>query len=459
LHAVGGSPRTVSNARLLFFATFLFGWAFFLVPVSFQGKWTVPFDILITTLRQYFPGGVSVYTLVLTVGGGLATVLVLRKAQNLEKIPQWLQEFRTSTWIAVFRVVGVLLALVYFAGVEPQSWKAVRIGNLIWNVLAVSVALIIPLGAMVVQLFVQYGGMEFMGVLARPLMKPLFRLPGRAALDALASWVGSYSVGLYITRTVFRRGGYSRRDVTIIATCFSTVSIGFVGVVAATLDLLHLFPLIVGIYFVSVVGLTAILVRIPPISRKPHVDVHNQPLPEADEGASEGKRILARAWEAGVQQARQAPPLVEGLKRAFGDGLVLAAGILSTIVSVGTLALVVAHFTPVFQWLGKPVAVVLQWLAVPGASTIAPAVLVEITEMYIPALLVVDAPIAGRFFIAVLSVSQLIFFSSLGPMILDMFREVPITIGDLVALFVLRTVLLIPFLALVVHGLQMLGVL
>ena len=457
--ATDGVRRTVPNARLLFLTTFLFGWAFFLVPVYFQGKWTVPFDILITTLCHQFPGGVGVYTLLLTVGGGVATGIALLKARRSSEMPQWLKEFRTSTWIAVFRGLGVLLALVYFVGMEPRSWKAVHIGDLIWNVLAVSVALIIPLGAMVVQLFVQYGGMEFMGVLARPLMKPLFRLPGRAALDALASWVGSYSVGLYITRTVFRRGGYSRRDVTIIATCFSTVSIGFVGVVAATLDLLHLFPLIVVIYFVSVVGLTAILVRIPPICRKPHVDVHNQPLPEADEGTSEGKGILTRAWEAGVQQARQAPPLVEGLKRAFWDGLVLAAGILSTIVSVGTLALVIAHFTPVFQWLGKPVAAVLQGLAVPGAHTIAPAVLVEITEMYIPALLVVDAPLAGRFFIAVLSVSQLIFFSSLGPMILDMFRDVPITVGDLLTLFVLRTVLLIPFLALIVHALQALGVL
>ncbi len=451
--------RLPRQAQILFLATFLLGWAFFLVPLSVEGKWTVPFDIFITTLRRHFPQAVSVYTLILTVGGGLATFMSWWRRRGHAVQSPLLREFATTHWITFFRVAGSLLAIGYFFHLEPVNWQEAHIGGLIWNILAVSVALIIPLGAMVVQLFVQYGGMEFLGVLARPFMWPLFRLPGRAALDALASWVGSYSVGLYITRTVFRQGGYSRRDVTIIATCFSTVSIGFVGVVAATLDLLPLFPLIVLVYFISVVGLTAILVRIPPISRKPHTGINGEIFSSYRDEATGEIPLLRRAWQAAIQQARKAPPISTGIMQALTDGVILAASILSTIVSVGTLALVLAHFTPVFQWLGKPVAHVLNWMAIPGAHQIAPAVLVEITEMYIPALLVVDAPLAGRFFIAVLSISQLIFFSSLGPMILDMFREVPITVKDLIGLFLLRTALLIPFLALVVHVLQALKVL
>ncbi len=443
----GEHPRAVQ----LFVLTFVLGWAFFLVPVPAGGKWTVPFDVLVSGLRHRFPSAVLWYTFVLTVGGALFTLLA-PWWQHREGVGARLgRAFVTTRGIALLRVTWAVLAGVYLLGAEPVAWQQKHIGQLIWQVLAVSVAVIIPLGAVVVQLFVDYGGMEFLGVLARPIMQPLFRLPGRAALDALASWVGSYSVGLYITRSVFLKGGYSRRDVTIIATCFSTVSIGFVGVVAATLDLLPYFPLLVVLYFISVVGLTVVLVRIPPISRKPHTDVLGRPFRSEASGTSSTGSLLRRAWQAGVQQARKAPPLGQGSVRALGDGLVLAATILSTIVSVGTLALVLAHFTPLFQWLGKPVAVVLEALRIPGAGQIAPAVLVEVTEMYIPALLVVDAPLPGRFFIAVLSVSQLIFFSSLGPMILDMFRDVPITVKDLLWLFLLRTALLIPFLAVVVH--------
>src|SRR5699024_10146019 len=97
-------------------------------------------------------------------------------------------------------------------------------------------------------------------------MRPLFDVPGRAALDSLASWVGSYSVGLYVTRNVFERGGYNKHDVFIIATCFSTVSVGFVGVVASTLGLLSLFPVIFVAYFICVVVCAVIMVRLPPIS-------------------------------------------------------------------------------------------------------------------------------------------------------------------------------------------------
>ncbi len=453
------SGRSQQQGAFLFVLTFLLGWAFFLVPVPFSGKWTVPFDILVSGLRHRFAPEVLKYTLLLTVCGALMT-LVAPLWRHRSGIPGRLSEaFTTTHWIAVMRVVGAVLAILYFMEKEPLSWQQKQVGALIWQVLAVSVAVIIPLGAVVVQLFVDYGGMEFLGVLARPIMQPLFRLPGRAALDVLASWVGSYSVGLYITRMVYQKGGYSRRDVTIIATCFSTVSIGFVGVVAATLDLLPLFPLLIGLYLFSVVGLTIILVRMPPISRKPHTDVMGKPMkiPTLHQFTSEP--LLQRAWQAGVSQARSAPPIWQGMVRAMGNGLILAATILSTIVSVGTFALLLVYFTPVFQWLGKPVAAILNALAIPEAAQIAPAVLIEVTEMYIPALLVVNASLPARFFIAVLSISQLIFFSSLGPMILDMFRDVPITLKDLLWLFLLRTALLLPFLAVVVHGLMAIHVL
>jgi nucleoside recognition membrane protein YjiH len=97
-------------------------------------------------------------------------------------------------------------------------------------------------------------------------------------------------------------------------------------------------------------------------------------------------------------------------------------------------------------------------LGLPDAEIIAPATLVGITEMFIPALLVHDAAMPARYFIAVLSISQLIFFSAVGPMMLDMFREIPVRARELVALFLLRTAILIPFLAAVTAFLDWRGV-
>jgi len=436
--------RDLNRARWMFVTTFLIGWAFFLLPVPFGDKYTVPFDVLISLLRTHFPGISRWYTMGLILAGAIFTLLAARK-QNPNTRWMWLREFRTSSPILLLRLLGMLLTAMFFLDWVPSPWRAAGVDRLIWNTLSVSVALIIPIGALVVQLFVVYGGLEFIGVLAQPLMRPLFRLPGRAALDALASWVGSYSVGLYITRTVYRQGGYSKKHVFIIATCFSTVSMGFVGVVAATLDLLHLFPLIIGMYFCCIVLLTIILVRMPPIRNVPNIYVDTAHVKQEEKTFS-GENIWRRAMHAAVEKARQAPSLTVSMSRAFGDGLVLAASILGTIVAVGTLSLLIAKFTPVFEYLGRPLIPILNILGVPETERVASAILIEITEMYIPALLVVESSEAVRFFIAVLSVSQLIFFSSLGPMIMDMFRDIPIRFRDLIILFFLRTIILIPLL-------------
>ena len=133
--------------------------------------------------------------------------------------------------------------------------------------------------------------------------------------------------------------------------------------------------------------------------------------------------------------------------------------ILGTIFSVGTAALLLAEHTPVFHWLGAPLVPVLEALGFTDARLLAPAVVAEISEMYIPALLAKDADLAGRFFIAALSISQLVFFSSVAPMMMDMFREIPIRAAQLAGIFVVRTAILVPLLAGIVHVLQRLGIL
>jgi len=440
-----------------FLFSFLLGLAFFLLPVSFGGKLTVPFDVFITLIRKSFPLPVEIYTFIIVFAGALMS-LAVRIRPRLTSQFKWLNDFQTSTTILSLRLIGLVMAILLIAHLLPDSVYQAGIYHLIWKVLAVSVALIIPLGAIFVQLFVTYGGMDFLGTLAEPLMKPLFRLPGRAALDALTSWVGSYSVGLYLTRTVFLGGGYSRRQAFTLATCFSTVSIGFVGVICATLNLLHLFPMVLIFYFFSIVLLAILLVRIPPVSRISNSYFVKKT--ELQESAGEVHRsLLSLAWQRALQQTALAPPLVKVLPAAVADGLRLAGSIIGTIVAVGTVSLAVAKFTPVFNYLGLPLIPVLKWWGIPQPNIVAPAVLVEITEMYIPALLVVDTPEMSRFFIAVLSTSQLIFFSSLGPMIIDMFREIPVKFSHLILLFVLRTAILIPFLIICIKILQVLNLL
>src|SRR5699024_8739933 len=143
-------------------------------------------------------------------------------------------------------------------------------GMMVYDTTITSVAIIVPIGAVFLTLFVAFGGIEFVGVLMRPIMRPVFKLPGRSALDAVASFVGSYSVGIYVTNLMYKEGRYNLREATIIATCFSTVSIGFFAVVASTLDLLSYFPILFLVTFIVTALATIIMIRIPPLSRIPN---------------------------------------------------------------------------------------------------------------------------------------------------------------------------------------------
>jgi len=430
------------RARIRFLLSGSIGLAFFLLPVPVGGRLTVPFDVAISWITRGLPGAVAVYCLLVILAGAIGSLAVAWKADSGSV---WVKHFRTSTALLVVRLIGVPLAAIYFFRLGPDALMQPDVADLMWNTLAFSVGVIIPIGAAFLVLFVRYGFLEFVGTLMRPVMRPLFRLPGRSALDSITSWVGSYSVGLYLTRQLLRDGYYNKRETYTIATCFSTVSIGFVAVVAQTLDLLHLFPLIFLTYFVAIYLLTAILARTWPIARV--AEEYVAPArPEAEE-AEPRRALLCQAWERALRQAETATGFGRTLRDGFTDGLLLASTILGSILTVGTAALLLARETSLFTWLGRPLVPLLSLLGIPDAQAVGPAVLVGITEMYIPALLVTDAALPARFFVAVLSISQLIFFSSVGPMMLDMFREIPIRARELVALFLMRTAILVPLLA------------
>ena len=54
-----------------------------------------------------------------------------------------------------------------------------------------------------------YGLMEFVGTMVKRVFRKLFTLPGRSAIDALASWLSSAPVGVLITIQQYVSGHYT----------------------------------------------------------------------------------------------------------------------------------------------------------------------------------------------------------------------------------------------------------
>lgn len=142
-------------------------------------------------------------------------------------------------------------------------------------------------------------------------MRPIWKVPGRSAVDAVASFIGSYSVGLLITNRVFKEGKYTIKEATIIATGFSTVSVTFMIVIANTLGLMGIWNMYFWVTLFVTFLVTAITVRMWPLNKlsEEYYDGEGHP-----EEIIKKNRIKV-AWSQAMEVADQAPAIS---KKIFG---------------------------------------------------------------------------------------------------------------------------------------------
>ncbi|MBQ3452570.1 MAG: hypothetical protein IJG32_09915, partial [Selenomonadaceae bacterium] len=107
----------------------------------------------------------------------------------------------------------------------------------------------------------------------------------------------------------------------------------------------------------------------------------------------------------------------------------------------GTIALMIAAYTPIFNWLGIPFRPLLTLLGIPDAAAAASTMVVGFTDMFTPSVLAagtITSPMA-KFIVAVISVTQLIYLSEVGGLILG--SKIPVNLPELFILFLERTII------------------
>ena len=87
----------------------------------------------------------------------------------------------------------------------------------------------------------EFGLLEFLGVYLTTFMRPVFNLPGRSAIDCVASWIGDGTIGVALTNKQYEDGYYTAREAAVIATTFSAVSITFCLVVLENVSMTDYF--------------------------------------------------------------------------------------------------------------------------------------------------------------------------------------------------------------------------
>lgn len=426
-----GTPETqvqkpFSWGPFLKFSIFsLIGIFMFFIPIKLNDRSSIPLDHIVTWIRNTFPDVVPYYLLITIALGAIYPFIK----------GSWKKDTVTMV-LSLFKVLGLITAILVVFEWGPAWLFGDNMGPFLFNSLVASVGVLVPIGAVFLALLTSYGLLEFAGVLMQPIMRPVWKTPGRSAIDAVASFVGSYSIGLLITNRIFKEGKYTVKEAAIIATGFSTVSVTFMVVVANTLELMDIWNLYFWVTMFVTFLVTAITVRIWPLSRmsneyyqgkkgQPEVIVKNQ--------------RLKTAWNQAMDVSEKADNILKMIWMNLKDGYIMTMSILPSIMSIGLLGMILAKFTPVFDIVGYIFYPFTWLLQLPDAMLAAKAASMGIAEMFLPALLVVDAALLTKFVIGVVCVSTIIFFSATVPVILS--TSIPITLPQILVIWIERTIL------------------
>lgn len=342
--------------------------------------------------------------------------------------------------------VTFLFVVIILLKIGPEPFYNPAVGGRVLP-LAANVMITIALAGWGVIFILKSGIVEFISVLVEPFMRPVFKLPGEAAVNCLSSFVSSASVGVYFTEQYYKNKKYTEKEAVAVLMNFSVISVGYMGVLASTAGIEHLFGLIIITAFVLVLIMACLCVRIPPISLRnaKYIDGSAQTPEQAKVQKIGFKKRFQLALAAGVEKSKEftLPAVGEALLNALRFSQKIVGVMISCVVVVLTLV----NYTDLFVWLGKPFIPLLQIFGIKEAAAVAPSIVLGFVEVSLPSISISGANVSteSAFFVVMMSILQVVFMTEAGNAMLS--SELPIKFKDLVFVFLLRTLLAIPLVA------------
>lgn len=426
--------RTSSILQFVLFS--LIGVGMFFAQITIGDRHGIPIDILTNAIIDGL-GPVADY---------LALALVVLGAVWPFIKKTWNRSI-TDLIFTAFKLFGLAAAVMVCFNFGPEVILNADNGPYLFDSLVKPTALMIVIGAPLLCLLVNYGFVDFIGVFVRPLTRVFWKTPGRSAVDAVSSFVGSTSMGLLFTNQMYVNNKYNAKESCIIATGFTTVAISFMVIVASTLGLSDHWTMYFFVTLLITFLCTAVTCRIYPLSKKP--ETYYDPDKQCGIDEKLEGNIFTQAVNEAVKAVESAGNLLTNMKDSLISGMNLLLEFVPLLMGIGLAALVLAAATPVFEWFGYIFYPFTSLMQVPDALRAAQGIGMGLAEMFLPAIYCVSSDLQTRFFIGIICITQIIMFSTTIPMVLA--TKIPLTVKDMVIVWFERTIVSIVLAAAAMH--------
>ncbi len=321
------------------------------------------------------------------------------------------------------------------------------IANFVMANILVTICISIPCASLFLPFLVDYGLVDFVGVFVRLIMRPVFHLPGRAAIIMVTAFLGNFSAGHIAVNDQYKSGRMTERESVCIDTSLSTVSVGFLLALATNTGLNNAelwgksyWNTYFWIAFLITMLVALIGIRIYPLRKIPDTYCPGAtPNPE--------KVIRKGLCRAAITEALDIAENQDNVGKRIGYIMKETMGVLGTVSAgtsfFGTFGVVLYTFTPIIGWLGYIFWPFFRLFGFTGAelSTACTGAMISFVEVTVPALLVAVGTwsMRLRFMLAVLPVTSIIFLASFVPCCMG--TEVPVKFGHLCIIWLERMIL------------------
>ncbi len=432
----------VRPAQVLRFAVLsLIGIFLFFVP-AFSGQVTIVF--FVNTIKGWL--GDNLPYLGAAISIALVALVILNRVFHNSFAAAFYKD------IHIVREIILCLSFVFvvliFTKTAPGFIMDSRVGPNAIS-LAATIFLTVTIAGWAVVFILNSGIVEFIGVLIEPIMRPVYHLPGTTAVDAVSAFVSSSSVGIYLIDQHYQKKQYTQREAYAVASSFSVMSIGYMGVLCNITGIEEHYVKVVCATFVLVWIIAAIVVRIPPISLDPNtfIDGSEQSAEQRKVEHLENRFQVAVSAAVAQSETFTGKLFLQSLVNAVQFGLKVAGFIIPVVIVV----LSIVYYTPVFSWISRPIVPILEALQLPDAALIAPSTIIGLIEVTLPSISISGLGVATQscFFVVVLSAVQIIFFTECANAMFE--AHFKASALKLIATFFVRTIVAIPLVAVVSH--------
>ncbi len=426
----------VSNIRgvLLFFIMSLIGMFSFFITFSFNGNDTFLVNHVVALTRTGL-APVMKYIVFLLALVSLADLYVRRE-----------RFFRDSTniFLSGAKMIGFIMLTMVVFNLGPEFLLADQVGPAVLFKILIPITITVVVAALFLPFLLDYGLIDFFGVLARPVMRPVFKAPGLSAVIAVSAFLGNFSIGHIAVDMLQKKGRLTMRESVLIGTGFCSVSVGFLMLLSSAFGLDQYWNFYFWSAFLITIVVTIFQARIWPTSTKPDRCLEGCTPNLEKEYKSD---LLRNAYNEGITVAQHQASFFFREKIILKESILIVAAFATGVNFFAIVGILINQYTPLIQYFAYIFYPILKLIQIPAYDlwTASQACAISFLDFTLPMLVATqggeEMSLATRYVMAVVPVSAIIFLSGFIPCIMS--TSIRVSLFELVVIWFERIVMTI----------------